>query len=50
MTDDPVLASSDSTFSIQVPGYHAQEGERMSFRVGTRHARRTFRPCSFRRS
>ena len=31
MTDDPVLASSDSTFSIQVPGYHAQEGERMSF-------------------
>lgn len=31
MTDDPVLASSDSTFSIQVPGYQAQEGERMSF-------------------
>lgn len=31
MTDDPVLARTDSTFSIQVPGYQAQEGERMSF-------------------
>ena len=31
MTDDPVLAQSDSTFSIVVPGYQAQEGERMSF-------------------
>jgi putative ABC transport system permease protein len=30
MTDDPVLANSDSTFSIEVPGYQAQEGERMS--------------------
>jgi len=31
MTDDPVLARSNDTFSIQVPGYQAQEGERMSF-------------------
>ena len=31
MTDDPVLAHSDSTYSITVPGYQAQEGERMSF-------------------
>jgi putative ABC transport system permease protein len=31
MTDDPVLAQSNSTFSIEVPGYQAQEGERMSF-------------------
>lgn len=31
MTDDPVLARSDNTFSIKVPGYQAQEGERMSF-------------------
>ena len=31
MTDDPVLAQSDSTFSIAVPGYQPQEGERMSF-------------------
>lgn len=31
MTDDPVLARSDNTFSIEVPGYQAQEGERMSF-------------------
>jgi len=31
MTDDPVLAQSDNTFSIVVPGYQAQEGERMSF-------------------
>jgi len=31
MTDDPVLAQSDNTFSINVPGYQPQEGERMSF-------------------
>jgi len=31
MTDDQVLAHSDNTFSITVPGYQAQEGERMSF-------------------
>jgi predicted permease len=31
MTDDPVLAQSDSTFSIEVPAYQPQEGERMSF-------------------
>ena len=31
MTNDPVLAQTDSTFSIDVPGYQAQEGERMSF-------------------
>jgi len=31
MTDDPVLAQNDSTYSIDVPGYQAQEGERMSF-------------------
>ena len=31
MTDDPVLAQSDSTFSIDVPGYQPQEGERRSF-------------------
>ncbi len=31
MTDDPVLAQSDNTFSIDVPGYQPQEGERMSF-------------------
>ena len=31
MTDDPVLAQSDDTFSIEVPGYQAQEGEHMSF-------------------
>jgi putative ABC transport system permease protein len=31
MTDDPLLAHSDDTFSITVPGYQAQEGERMSF-------------------
>jgi predicted permease len=31
MTDDPVLAQNDNTFSIEVPGYQAQEGERMSF-------------------
>ncbi len=31
MTDDPVLAQSDNTFSIDVPGYQAQEGEGMSF-------------------
>jgi predicted permease len=31
MTDDPVLAQSDNTFSIEVPGYQTQEGERLSF-------------------
>jgi len=31
MTTDPVLAQSDNTFSIDVPGYQPQEGERMSF-------------------
>ena len=31
MTDDPVLANSDSTFSIDVPGYQFQEGEHHSF-------------------
>jgi predicted permease len=31
MTDDPVLAQNDNTFSIEVPGYQPQEGERMSF-------------------
>jgi len=31
MTDDPDLAQSDDTFSIDVPGYQAQEGERLSF-------------------
>jgi predicted permease len=31
MTDSPVLVQSDATFSIQVPGYQAQEGEHMSF-------------------
>ena len=31
MTDDPVLAQSDNTFSIEVPTYQPQEGERMSF-------------------
>lgn len=31
MTDDPVLAQSDDTFSIVVPGYQPQEDERMSF-------------------
>jgi len=31
MTDDPVLAQSNDTFSIEVAGYQAQEGERMSF-------------------
>jgi putative ABC transport system permease protein len=31
MTDDPLLAHSNNTFSIIVPGYQAQEGERMSF-------------------
>jgi putative ABC transport system permease protein len=31
MTDDPVLAQNDNTFTIDVPGYQAQEGERMSF-------------------
>lgn len=31
MTDDPVLANDNNTFSIEVAGYQAQEGERMSF-------------------
>ena len=31
MTDDPLLARSDNTSSITIPGYQAQEGERMSF-------------------
>jgi putative ABC transport system permease protein len=31
MTDDPVLAQNDNTFSIDVPEYQPQEGERMSF-------------------
>ena len=31
LTDDPVLANDNNTFSINVPGYQAQEGERMSF-------------------
>jgi predicted permease len=31
MTDDPDLAQSDNTYSIEVPGYQAQEGEHMSF-------------------
>jgi predicted permease len=31
MTDDPLLANSDDTYSIVVPGYQAQEGERLSF-------------------
>ena len=31
MTDSPVLVQWDNTFSIEVPGYQAQEGERMSF-------------------
>src|SRR5215471_15514254 len=31
MTDAPVLVQWDNTFSIEVPGYQSQEGERMSF-------------------
>jgi putative ABC transport system permease protein len=31
MTDDPDLAQNDNTYSIEVPGYQAQEGERMHF-------------------
>jgi len=31
MTDDPILANNNNTFSIEVPGYQAPEGERMSF-------------------
>jgi putative ABC transport system permease protein len=31
MTDDPLLANFNNTFSITVPSYQAQEGERMSF-------------------
>ena len=31
MTDDPVLAQSNNTYSIDVPGYQKQEGERLNF-------------------
>jgi len=31
MTDDPVLANSNDTVNVNVPGYQAQEGERNSF-------------------
>jgi predicted permease len=31
MTDDPILANDNNSFSIDVPGYQRQEGERMSF-------------------
>jgi putative ABC transport system permease protein len=31
MTDDPILADNNNTFSITVPGYQPQEGERNSF-------------------
>ena len=31
MTSDAVLANSDTTTSVEVPGYQSQEGERMSF-------------------
>ena len=31
MTSDPVLVDSNNTSSIKIPGYQAQEGERMSF-------------------
>ena len=31
MTSDPLLVDSNDTSSIKVPGYQAQEGERMSF-------------------
>ena len=31
MTDDPVLANDNNRFSIEVPGYQKQEGDRMSF-------------------
>lgn len=31
MTDDPVLVQSDATYSVDVPGYQPQEGERRSF-------------------
>jgi predicted permease len=31
MTDDPDLVESDSTYSVDVPGYQPQEGERHSF-------------------
>jgi len=31
MTDDPILANDNNTFSIEVPGYQSQEGEHMSF-------------------
>jgi hypothetical protein len=31
MTDDPVLAQSDNTYSIDMPGYQKQEGERLNY-------------------
>jgi len=31
MTDDPILVGDNTRSSIEVPGYQAQEGERMSF-------------------
>jgi putative ABC transport system permease protein len=31
LTDDPVLANDNNRFSIEVPGYQKQEGDRMSF-------------------
>lgn len=31
MTDDPVLANDNNRYSIEVPGYKRQEGERISF-------------------
>jgi predicted permease len=31
MTDDPVLANDNNRFSIEVPGYQAQEGDRLGF-------------------
>ena len=38
MTDDPVLAQSDNTYSIDLPGYQKQEGA-PELRVGTRDSR-----------
>jgi len=31
MTDDPVLAQSNNTYSIDMPGYQKQEGERLNY-------------------
>lgn len=31
MTDDPVLAQSNNTYSIDIPGYQKQEGERLNY-------------------